>query len=54
MAQRRRRSPFKLRADGKPKDLMRHRHIVQMWGSIAADDPKGGVGWPPSAISGSS
>lgn len=44
-----RRSPYRLRADGKHKDLIRHRAIVAAWGEIAAEDPNGGVGWPPSA-----
>ena len=44
------RYPFKLRADGKQKDLMAHRGIVQAW-PFAAEDQNGGVGWPPSAMS---
>jgi hypothetical protein len=45
------RSPFKLRADGKPKDLAVHRRIVDAYGWYAATDPDGGVGWPPSTTS---
>lgn len=45
------RSPFKLRGDGKPKDLAVHRGIVQAFGWYAATDPDGGVGWPPSTTS---
>lgn len=43
-----RRSPYKLRADGRPKDLDLHRRIVGTFGAAAALDPDGGIGWPPS------
>jgi hypothetical protein len=42
------RYPVKRRADGQPKDLTRLRAIVALWGEWAAEDPNGGVGWPPS------
>lgn len=43
-----RRTPYKLRADGEPKDLQIHRRIVKAFGEAAALDPDGGVGWPPA------
>lgn len=45
------RSPFKLRGDGRPKDLAVHRGVVDSFGWYAATDPDGGVGWPPSMAS---
>jgi hypothetical protein len=46
----RRRCPFKLRGDGRPKDLSTHRSIARSW-PWAIDDPDGGVGYPPSPVS---
>lgn len=45
------RSPFKLRGDGRMKDLALVRGMYDHFGDVAALDPRGGFGRPPSPVS---